>query len=288
MNDSQGRDADDGDDDASAAVQFGRSEFDPWESAPTIKARFPDLSGAPLMAKLRAIYLMPEKQTLAFYTASGKPALKRHPKNPRDQHSSREQYKSLVIANGVIDGGRSELMAVLGQEGGEQVAYFVAGATLVEACYEAFDSGSKSVPMEFTKKRGLNFVSLVDARSPDDVIGELVESMNGLNGIAGKTSFVELLDKAPALEKGWLEKRRDDRKRRKVGQSEVAEDNRAGGDVDAAGSESYDVEYRKWFMANHSKTFNSNFGWYKEQSVPVAIVSPQLDIRKTINRNKSG
>ncbi len=60
--------------------------------------------------------------------------------NKRDQGTTRAAYTKMVIEVGIVDGARSELMAIPGMSNGEQVHYFIAGATLAEAAYDAFES----------------------------------------------------------------------------------------------------------------------------------------------------
>ena len=76
--------------------------------------------------------------SLQWFTPSGKKALRRHEQNQRDQASSRARYKTIIMQRGVMEGLRSELIACMRIENGEQMFYFIAGATLVEAAYEAF------------------------------------------------------------------------------------------------------------------------------------------------------
>ncbi len=54
-------------------------------------------------------------------------------------------------------------------------------------------------------------MSIIDSRTPTDVVDELIETLKDLNGIAGASSFVELYVKVPEMEAKWPEKRRDDR-----------------------------------------------------------------------------
>ena len=187
----------------------------------------PDVDGNMLMSKIRGLYIMPERQTLPWFTASGKPALRRHPRNARDQHSSRLAYKAIVQAKGVIDGGRSELMAVMIKEDGEDIALFIAGATLVEAVYDAFDSpGEKSANLKFTRDSGLANVSIVDRRTPPDVLDEMVDTLNELNGIAGAKSFVEVYSKVKDIEAQWTEVRKQQRRQEKKEESSNAKDSK--------------------------------------------------------------
>jgi hypothetical protein len=145
---------------------------------------------------------------------------------------------------------------------GENVHYFIAGATLCEAAYEAFDSpeAEKSPNVQFSRKSGLMSVSIIDKRAPPDVIEELADGQNEFNQIAGASSFMELYVKSQEIEHKFLEKRRDDRKR-KIESIDGA--GGAGGSNDAP-KVGYEVEYREWFMPKFAKKFNNSFEFYKE------------------------
>lgn len=146
-------------------------------------------------------------------------------------------------------------MAVMGKDNDEDISFFVAGATLVEAAYDAMESpGVKGANLEFTKNTGMPNVSIVDNRTPPDVLDELVDALNDLNGIAGATSFVELYDKIPDIEAKWKDKRADDRRRRAAGKDKEKEP-------------SYEVLYRDWFMETYSKKFGGNFEFFKEPQI---------------------
>ncbi len=44
----------------------------------------------------------------------------------------------LILQKGIVDGVRSEVMAMPGQMNGEEVWFLIAGATMVEAAFQAF------------------------------------------------------------------------------------------------------------------------------------------------------
>ena len=230
--------------------------FDPWDDAvPSCSIRYPGLEGSMLLSVLRRVYVLPNKKHYdSWFTESGKRRFRRHPRNKRNQEGTRRKYKSLIIQHGLLQGLRSELMAIEVIENGEVIAYFIAGATLIEGAYDAIDcleSLEKPQQVQFMMKQGLKDVSIVDERTPPDVIYEFVDTLNTLNGIAGQTSHIELYDKVPSIEKAFMEKRKADRKR----QDAVNQDCKP---------KSYEVEYKEFVMKSHGKAFNSSFEFFKE------------------------
>ncbi len=59
--------------------------------------------------------------------------------NRRDQVTTRAYYTRLILLKGISDGVRSEVMAVPGLSAGEPVWLVIAGATMIEAAYAAFE-----------------------------------------------------------------------------------------------------------------------------------------------------
>ncbi len=55
------------------------SPFDPFDkTVPSVKCRYPNLDGTMLMAQLRRLYIKEQKETLPWFSSSGKRCISRH------------------------------------------------------------------------------------------------------------------------------------------------------------------------------------------------------------------
>lgn len=113
------------------------STVGPWDPCLSIHERFPNAEGAALMSVFRKYYQVDKDCTLNwFMEGSEKPCLLRHPLNNRHQADTRRKYADLILKFGILTECRSEIVAMPGQAEGTYL--FIAGATLVEAAYDAF------------------------------------------------------------------------------------------------------------------------------------------------------
>lgn len=193
--------------------------------------RYPGLSGRMLQDKVRAEWVIAENVTLKFFVGEpskdpGAALLSRHALNDRDQHSTRAIYREKIKEVGISKGARNEALAVplghlchtklqVANVTLEIPAAFVGGAHLMEAAYEAwFEPGSESNPQVLTSMRaGLPNVTLLDSRTPPDVLSWLKDGANLFNELASGIDFLERYKATTAIAAAWVEERQSKRAR---------------------------------------------------------------------------
>jgi hypothetical protein len=118
----------------------------------------------------------------------------------------------------------------------------IAGATMCEAFYMALvkdgTSATKSPKIQQVLKRGLREVTLLDPRTPPDVLQFFKAIGNKFNGVGAKESYMELLKLVPDILK-----HRDDytAEKRKCGKRSRVEEDAAADDVPPLPSPSTDA-----------------------------------------------
>ena len=129
------------------------------------------------MSVFRKCYETAKDVTLAWFLDDDRtPALHRHVLNNRHQMDTKRKYTNMILQFGILTECRSEVVAVPGplpanNLGAESVVYlFIAGATLVEAAYEAMKLQPVSPLMIRLRAEGLKGVTLLDRRTPDDAL----------------------------------------------------------------------------------------------------------------------
>jgi hypothetical protein len=108
----------------------------------------------------------------------------------------------------------------------------------------------------FALKHGLTNVSVMDTRTPVDVIEEFVEGQNELNKVAGGTSFVELLAKSKEVEDHWSKHRKDSLEKKAVLKKADV------GDKTEKEPDYYKL-YAEWFLANFGHRYAKSFEYFK-------------------------
>ncbi len=110
----------------------------------------------------------------------------------------------------------------------------------------------------YTLKSGLS-LSLLDERTPKDVLEELVECQNEYNRVAGVSSFVELFVKSKEIEDKYRAKRTEDRRLAKTQPAEGG-----GGDTGTGTSDGYEKAYREWFLPQFGERWKNSFEFFKQ------------------------
>lgn len=201
------------------------------------------------------MYCIATNQCLQFYTASGKRMLFRHPLNNRDQQDTRERYRLEIERKGIIEGARSETIAILQLVDGEPQAQLIAGATLMEAAYLSFEKApADNTYVAFTRKHGLPNVSIFDPRTPRDVLSYYIDQNNEFNLLGGCKSFMESYNDALEVSALWDESRKAIRKRKREEPREepiVPESS----PPPANSGKKYENEYREWVTTKFSLKF---------------------------------
>ena len=163
----------------------------------------------------------------------GVPLLQRHERNIRFQLAAVDGYKALVVEHGIKLGSRNEAVAVpdtLADICGREVTvfHFVGGATLVEAFYAADadfqedmkqkrpDTLQRYNQVSATLNGGLTDVTLLDERTPPDVLDHFISVGNALRGVGAKSSFMERYLKTSIIEEKWQQKRKQEAEERRL------------------------------------------------------------------------
>ena len=201
------------------------SAVSPWDTdIPTIYDRFPGRSGKALMQVARKIYGANSATIPFFVNVNGKQVqhIFRHPLNDRDQADARSAYMEQIKADGVIQECRGEIIGVLLTEAeaarsaslykygcngykpqdqadlncdlqgptGPKHMYLVAGATLIEAAYMAHQDSPNLQNVKLTIASGVK-VSILEPRSPPDILQYFMDEMNARNAIFSQTNIIQ-------------------------------------------------------------------------------------------------
>ena len=144
----------------------------------------------------------------------GVPLLQRHERNIRFQVAVVDEYKALFVEYGVKPGSRNELVAVPNTLADicwrdVTVIRFVGGATLVEALIAAYvdfqedmrqkkpNTNKRYNQVSATLNDALTDVTLLDERTPPDVLDHFISASNALRRVGAKSSFMDRFLKAP-------------------------------------------------------------------------------------------
>jgi hypothetical protein len=157
--------------------------------------------------------MLPGSFTCAWYSEKGEPLLTRAPDNERDSDDTRAFYIKLIQSEGILEGARSDMIGIPKQQAvvmlskveGQTLSIeveFCAGATLIEAFYEADTMTPNNSQVSFTRKVGLRSVRFLDPRTPTDIRAFFMDLGNKFNGIGAKTSFMELYNLVGKIEQG--------------------------------------------------------------------------------------
>ncbi len=178
----------------------------PWEDCAHINMICGDLSGRELQHKIWDTYVVPRPVATAIPYFMPDPALgdagepielfKRSPYNDRNPEDTREEYKRSILKDCVWKGVRGETWAVLSPYGVTPAIFWVVtGATLLEAIYCAHKEDPSNPQAITTMQDGVHPITLFDARTPPVVFTYLVDAGNVQNGVASKTTFVQLYNR---------------------------------------------------------------------------------------------
>ena len=113
---------------------------------------------------------------------------------------------------------------------GREVAifHFVGGATLVEAFYAAYADFQEDMKLKrpdtlqhynqvlATLNGGLTDVTLLDERTPPDVLDQFISAGNALRDVGAKSPFMERYLKTPIIEEKWHQKRKQEAEERRL------------------------------------------------------------------------
>eukprot|EP00969_Alexandrium_andersonii_P023065 1008785-Alexandrium_andersonii.AAC.1 len=101
----------------------------------------------------------------------------------------------MILSFGILTECRSEIVAMPGDEDGTFL--FIAGATLVEAAYDAIARQPKNPLIDRLVQEGLKGVTILDKRTPADAVKWQKTIGNRFNAIASQESFLEVLQEVP-------------------------------------------------------------------------------------------
>jgi hypothetical protein len=184
-------------------VSFGTvtPDYDIWDPRPaSVNARWPKLTGAPLVMKARRSWVMKSGVTIPFFHKNtNKPKLMRSKLNKRNQGSTRRKLRASLKQSGYLEGARAEPV-VIAQDGQLDIdsATFdvLAAGHIIEECYALFDSEPSNPQMMFTKSMGLPGVTVLYPQTPPDGQTFFKSLGNETNYItAGLPSVLEKYDK---------------------------------------------------------------------------------------------
>eukprot|EP00959_Pyramimonas_sp_CCMP1952_P329049 6888757-Pyramimonas_sp.AAC.1 len=121
-----------------------------------------------------------------------------------------------IEQDGIVEGGRSECIAIIKIERGKPVAYFLAGATLLEAAFQAFDKDKKNMnpQVQFTKTMGMPNVTIFDGRVPKDVVKHYVDLQNERNALGSRRSHIEMYNDSMEIHSNWEDKCKAERRQK--------------------------------------------------------------------------
>lgn len=177
-----------------------------FDKCSDISQRYKGLSGNLLQQAVFDDYMIPNPtQRLKFFDSQSRPCLHRHPLNGRDHCQVREQYVRGILANGCLIGVRGQAWATpsTNNESAEDPHFqMMSSATLIEAVYAAHAREPTNAFVQKTLEAGVQQFKLFHPSTPDDVIIYLKELNNQFHRGAG-TSFLEVMHRAPEVEKAW-------------------------------------------------------------------------------------
>eukprot|EP00959_Pyramimonas_sp_CCMP1952_P368765 7724312-Pyramimonas_sp.AAC.1 len=163
---------------ADAAVGGDDPKFQPCETIyqrPGLK----NLKGAALLEKLWDMYAVTGQRdiTVKFFTESGQRTMKPHPLNERRQDTVVAEYTESIKEDGNVAGVRGDPWAVF-SPGGQLPYLMISYGTLSRAVYRAAAEDPKNKMVKLTLKQGLRHMTVLDHRTPDDVIRFLIDFHN--------------------------------------------------------------------------------------------------------------
>ena len=123
-------------------------------------------------------YRVEDQAALPYYDGEGRPMLRRHAINDRQQEQVKARYVAGVLKSGVIDGVRGNPWAVKGVDG---VFELISYATLTEAAYAAHRQQPQNEHVKLSVSRGLRQCVLFDPRTPHSVLRFLKEQHNSFH-----------------------------------------------------------------------------------------------------------
>ena len=139
--------------------------------------------------------------------------------------------------------------------------YLIAGATLIEAAYMAHKDAPDSANVKLTIKNGVK-VSLLEPRTPPDVVHYYVDELNQRNKISSQTNIIQLYNLCPSIEAHWKRARKEKRKnndREETGPEPTASNAQAStGKAGAARTQvGLEKEYKDFLDRNYPKRFRT-------------------------------
>jgi hypothetical protein len=102
----------------------------------------------------------------------------------------------------------------------------------VEAFYIALEEAPRNVQVLATLDGGMTDVTILDERSPPDVLADFIGNGNWLHGVGGKSSFMESYILCPAIEEKWGEKRKKEAEERRDAKRARTAGDQKGEDVE--------------------------------------------------------
>ena len=226
----------------------GATSFSPWEPADSVFVRFPGLTGIKLTRKVYDVYRgQPGTIHVDFFNSAGERILFRHPKNTgRSSVDSRAKLKAALLEDGLMQDYRSKFFCT---NEDDNRFYFIAGATIIESAYEAWETDRGNDNIKETFKSGIRDVILIDKRCPDDVLEYLKKSLNKFNKMGNDTTWLENLIDVDVIENSWLKYRKEEQAEQ--GEADEQEDNGEGGVKRKRSQAGYESDYSKFLKLTY-------------------------------------
>ena len=183
----------------------------PWRSS-----YFP-FTGRLLQNKARNLYVHEEHNLIPFWDDDGNELWVRHHFNDRDQSDTREKYVQTLLSRGWVIGARGEVTYIEGEPYKSSTGMqwtkklTIGGGHLIEAFYDAWRRHPDH-PQLRASRHGVPDCTKLDSRSPPAAIKYFTDISNELNGLASRTSFLQMYRKVADISDGYS---RDKRRRMK-------------------------------------------------------------------------
>ena len=127
-------------------------QFDRFEDAPSVGARFPNLKGILLQQALHRDYVIESSRTIPYFTSQGKRAINRHALNDRDVQAHVDEMVDAMLGLGYlrdVSGSPVCVQTDLPEEFGA-----VAAASRVDAVYLANERAPDNENIQATISQG--------------------------------------------------------------------------------------------------------------------------------------
>ena len=180
----------------------------------SINQRYPGVNGKLLRDQVDSDFVIESNRTLRFLDSNGKPLLRAHDLNERNQGVVIEEYVAGILEHGLIADVRSKPICIPSKsqyddaqnEGNFQSFMLVGHWQLCSAIYEAHRREPDNKQVIATIRDGLKGALVLKKHTPEDVIIYYRDQANMFHKGSG-ISFVQLLRDVPNAEAAWTDYR---------------------------------------------------------------------------------